>query len=85
MTRNTFITWALSKALAEYCGTSVQMIEQSYGKYIARTSSGLLSLLVQRPWERQRLVKKPTPNRAPLRVLGKRPQFPIEFWWRRGN
>jgi integrase len=38
-TRHTFIAWALSeganlKGLAEYCGTSVQMIEQSYGRYI---------------------------------------------------
>jgi hypothetical protein len=35
MTRHTFIAWALSeganlKGLAEYCGTSVQMIEQSH-------------------------------------------------------
>jgi hypothetical protein len=34
MMRHTFIAWALSeganlKGLAEYCGTSVQMIEQS--------------------------------------------------------
>ena len=44
-TRHTFIAWALSeganlKGLAEYCGTSVQMIEQSYGGTSARTFSG---------------------------------------------
>ena len=43
-TRQTFIAWALSeganlKGLAEYCGTSVQMIEQSAGTS-ARTFSG---------------------------------------------
>jgi hypothetical protein len=41
------VSWALSegahlKGLAEYCGTSVQIIEQRYGRYIRKgTSSGL--------------------------------------------
>jgi hypothetical protein len=39
-TRHTFISVAVSKGcnlkwVAEYCGTSVEMIEKSYGKYIA--------------------------------------------------
>ena len=39
-TRHSFISTALSKGcnlrwVAEYCGTSVEMIEKSYGKYIA--------------------------------------------------
>jgi hypothetical protein len=39
-TRHTFISVALSKGcnlkwVAEYCGTSVEMIEKSYGKFIA--------------------------------------------------
>jgi hypothetical protein len=38
-TRHTFIAWALSeganmKGLAEYCGTSVAVIERSYGRFI---------------------------------------------------
>ena len=47
MTRHTFIAWALSeganlKGLAEYCGTSVQMIEQRYGRYIRKDFLGPL-------------------------------------------
>lgn len=39
-TRHTFISWALTegmnlKAIAEYVGTSVAMIERSYGRYIS--------------------------------------------------
>lgn len=39
-TRHTFISVVLSKGcnlkwVAEYCGTSVQMIEKSYGKFMA--------------------------------------------------
>lgn len=47
-TRHTFISWALSqganlKWIAEYCGTSIEMIEKSYGKYM--TSDGLDPLI----------------------------------------
>jgi hypothetical protein len=40
-TRHKFIAWALSeganlKGLAEYCGTSVQLIEQSYGRFMRK-------------------------------------------------
>jgi hypothetical protein len=40
-TRHTFIAWALSeganlKGLAEYCGTSVEMIDKNYGRYIRK-------------------------------------------------
>jgi len=47
ITRHTFIAWALSeganlKGLAEYCGTSVQMIEQSYGRYMRKDFLGPL-------------------------------------------
>jgi integrase len=47
-TRHTFISWALTKgmnpkAIAEYVGTSLEMIERSYGRYIG--SDGLDSLL----------------------------------------
>jgi hypothetical protein len=46
-TRHTFIAWALSeganlKGLAEYCGTSVQMIEQSYGRFMRNEFLGPL-------------------------------------------
>jgi hypothetical protein len=52
MTRHTFIAWALSEGanlngLAEYCGTSVQMIEQSYGRYIRKDFLG--PLIAARP------------------------------------
>jgi hypothetical protein len=52
MTRHTFIAWALSeganlKGLAEYCGTSVQMIKQSYGRYIRKDFLG--PLIAARP------------------------------------
>jgi hypothetical protein len=52
MMRHTFIPWALSeganlKGLAEYCGTSVQMIEQRYGRYIRKDFLG--PLIAARP------------------------------------
>ncbi len=45
-TRHTFISLALSEGanlldLAEYCGTSVQMIQENYGRYIPRTNRGV--------------------------------------------
>ncbi len=44
-TRHTFVSWALTsgmnlKALAEYVGTSVAMIEKSYGRYISDRGLG---------------------------------------------
>jgi integrase len=44
-TRHTFIAWALSeganlKGLAESCGTSVRMIEQSYGRFMRKDFLG---------------------------------------------
>jgi integrase len=44
-TRHTFIAWALSeganlRGLAEYCGTSVQMNEQSYGRFMRKDFLG---------------------------------------------
>jgi len=46
-TRHTFIPWPLSeganlKGLAWYCGTSVKMVEQSYGRYIRKDLLGPL-------------------------------------------
>jgi integrase len=66
-TRHTFISWALTsgmnlKALAEYVGTSVAMIEKSYGRYIS--DRGLAPLL--------RAVD-PTVEAAPTAPTGKKP------------
>ena len=49
-TRHTFISIALTrgwnlKALAEYCGTSVAMIERHYGRYLSGDLQGQLALL----------------------------------------
>jgi integrase len=48
--RHTFISVALThgvnlKWLAEYCGTSVAMIERSYGRFLAAGSDSQLELL----------------------------------------
>lgn len=47
---HTFVSAALSrgfnlKLLAEYCGTSVAMIEQSYGRFLATRVAAQLALL----------------------------------------
>jgi hypothetical protein len=52
LTRHTYIAWPLPKGanlkgLAEYCGTSMQMIEQSCGRYIRKDFLG--PLLAARP------------------------------------
>ncbi len=49
-TRHTFISIALTKGvnlqwLAEYCGTSVAMIERSYGRYLIEDGNNPLRLL----------------------------------------
>jgi hypothetical protein len=87
MTRHTFIAWALSeganlKGLAEYCGTSLQMIEQSYGRYIRKDFLGPLIAARPKTLRRAAVGEKTGP---PLRVSGKRPEFPTESWWRRGE
>jgi len=74
MTRHTFIAWALSegvnmKGLAEYCGTSVQMIEQSYGRYIRKDFLG--PLIAARPKSLRR-VAAAGENRTPLGGFGKK-------------
>jgi hypothetical protein len=82
-TRHTFIAWALSeganlKGLAEYCGTSVQMVEQSYGRYIRKDFLGLR--IAARPKALRATGGKTGP---PSGLSGKSPEFPTEFWWRR--
>jgi hypothetical protein len=87
MTRHTFIAWALSeganlKGLAEYCGTSVQMIKQSYGRYIRKDFLG--PLIAARP---KTLGKAVVGDKTgpPWGILGKRPEFPREFGGGGGN
>ncbi len=63
-TRHTFIAWALSeganlKGLSEYCGTSVQMVEQSYGRYIRKDFLG--PLIAARPKALRATGGKPDP------------------------
>ena len=63
-TRHTFIAWALSeganlKGLSEYCETSVQMVEQSYGRYIRKDFLG--PLIAARPKALRATGGKPDP------------------------
>jgi len=49
-TRHTFIAWAFSeganmKGLVEYCSNSVQMIEQSYSRYIRKATAHSVRLI----------------------------------------
>jgi hypothetical protein len=88
MTRHTFIAGALSeganlRGLAEYCGTSVQMIEQSYGRYVRKDFLG--PLIAARPktlgkgsgWRK---------NHTPLGCLGEKdPSFLENFGGGGGN
>jgi hypothetical protein len=74
MTRHTFIAWALSeganlKGLAEYCGTSVQMIEQSYGRYIRKDFLGPLIAARPKTLRKAAVGEKPGP---PLGGFGKK-------------
>jgi hypothetical protein len=64
LTRHTFIAWALSeganlKGLAEYCGTSVQTIEQSCGRYIRKDC--LAPLIEARPLGKAGIGEKTGP------------------------
>ena len=86
-TRHTFIAWALSeganlKGLVEYCGTSVQMIEQSYGRFMRKDFLG--PLIGARP-ESIREAAVGGKTGPPKGVSEKRPEFPRELWWRRGE
>jgi len=91
VTRRTFIAWALSeganlKGLAEYGGTSLQMIEQSYGRYIRKDFLGPLIAARPKTLRKAAVGEKTGPlTGPPLAVSGKRPEFPREFWWRRGE
>jgi len=74
------------ESLAEYCGTSVQMIEQSYGRYIRKDFLGpLIAARPQGPSEAAVEGKTGPLTGPPQRGTRKRPEFPSEFWWRRGN
>ena len=90
-TRHSFIAWALSeganlKGLAEYCGTSVQMIEQSYGRYMRKDFLAPLIAARSESLREAAVGGKTGPLTGPPKgVFGKRPQFPTESWWRRGE
>ena len=90
-TRHTFIAWALFeganlKGLTEYCGTSVQMIEQSYGRYIRKDFRGPLIAARPKGLGAGVVVGKTGPLTGPPKgVFGKRLEFAAEFWWRRGE
>jgi hypothetical protein len=78
MTRHTFIAWALSeganlKALAEYCGTSVQMIEHSYGRYICKDFLGPLIAARPKTLGKAAVGEKTGPLTGPPRGFGKKP------------
>jgi hypothetical protein len=70
------------RGLAEYCGTSVQMIEQSYGRYIRKDFHEPLIAARPKTLRRAAVGEKTGP---PLGGFGKRPEFPTELWWRRGE
>jgi hypothetical protein len=59
-TRHTFISWALTRGanlewIADYCGTSVEMIERHYGRYV-HGDDGQLALLSTVPSEPARAL-----------------------------
>jgi hypothetical protein len=91
MTRHTFIAWALSegvslKGLAEYCGTSVQMIEQSYGRYIRKDLLGPLIAARPNNLPKAAVGEKTAPQPDPFwGFWTKGPNFLQKFWWRRGE
>jgi hypothetical protein len=49
------------EGLAEYCGTSVPMIEQSYGRYIRKDFLGPLIAASPKTLGKAALAKKPDP------------------------
>src|SRR5215472_9754665 len=62
------------------------MIEQSYGRYIRKDFLGPLIAARPKTLRRAAVGEKTGPlTGPPLGVLGKRPKFPREFWWRRGE
>jgi integrase len=77
-TRHTFIAWALFeganlKGLAEYCGTSVQMIEQSYGRFMRKDFLGPLIRRTSGDSSRSGgWGKNRTPDRTPQEGFGKK-------------
>ena len=70
-TRHTFISHALSRGanikwVAEYCGTSVQMIEKHYGKYITNDAKEQLKKLFE--GETETLAETPRTGDGSKRV-----------------
>ena len=90
-TRHTFIAWALSeranlKGLAEYCGTSVQMIEHSYGKFMRKEFLGPLVGARPKSLREAAIGEKTGPQPDPPRVFRKKgPNFLENFGGGGGN
>jgi hypothetical protein len=61
------------KALAEYCGTSVQMIEHSYGRYICKDFLGPLIAARPKTLGKAAVGEKTGPLTGPPRGFGKKP------------
>jgi|SRR5579862_7893188 len=76
-TRHTFISWALSvglnpKFIAEYCGTSVAMIDRHYGKFMRDRAEAQLRLLLDAEL-RPELRREATGNSEPETFEGGSP------------
>jgi hypothetical protein len=67
------------KGLAEYCGTSVQMIEQSYGRYVHKDFLGPLIAARPKTLRKTAVGKKTEPTGPPLGVLRERRKFLQNF------
>jgi hypothetical protein len=78
-TRHTFISLALTAganlfAIAEYCGTSVQMIQQSYGKYMPADRREILKFISgQRSGRTASVGAKTQPPRSAVAFWPRKP------------
>ena len=71
-TRHTFISVALSRGckakwVAKYCGTSLEMLDKHYGRWMD-DDQGQLDLLTARPAISARRSPKPGPKPGPKRI-----------------
>jgi integrase len=73
-TRHTFISVALSRGckpkwVAKYCGTSLEMLDKHYGRWMD-DDRGQLDLLMTRRWQTRDGGRKPGPFPGPNRAAG---------------
>jgi|SRR5579871_1479194 len=89
-TRHTFISVALTrgwnlKALAEYCGTSVAMIERHYGSFLKSETQAQLALLGA-PAAAEHARAVPAAEVQPsVQPSTRQPKKPYAVKWRRGE